>query len=307
MKPASNEVYQQRINAVIDHINKHLDQPHSLEDLATISQFSKFHFHRVFKNFVGETVLTFVKRLRLERAISLMRRGDGRTLTHIGLDCGFDSSSDFSRSFRQWFGFSPREFSEERLRENSKICQELAANIYYPLRNQDTSSNPDEFDVQLDQHSASNLAYVRVFGAFSPERVLNGLNQLLDWGRSKGVYSSSRLLSMSYDDMDTTPVDKYRLDWCLRIADDVAGEGAVATRRFDGGLYASVLCEGDIKLLDRAWQWLYRNWLPDSGYEPDDRPAMEWYITDPTESGWENFSMRCCIPIRSLQLVRQRI
>lgn len=304
MKPASYDVYQQRINAVIDHINEHLDQPHSLDELARIGHFSKFHFHRVFKNVVGETVLQFVKRLRLERALKLIRLDNQRTLTQIAFDCGFESSSDFSRSFRQQFGFSPSDFSEERLRSDSKICQDLAANVHYPFRQQDTSNNEDGFEATFDEHEASNLAYVRVFGAFRPERVMEGLNQLLEWGRSNGVYPSSRLLSMSQDDMDTTPVDKYRLDWCLRVADDIVGNGAVATRRFDGGLYVSVLCEGDILLLDRAWQWLYRNWLPGSGYEPDDRPAMEWYNTDPTKSGWENFSMRCCVPIRPLQSTR---
>ncbi len=301
MKSNSLDIYHQRINAAIDHINRHLDQPHSLDDLARISHFSKFHFHRVFKNVVGETVLEFVKRLRLERALRLIRLHDGRTLTQVALECGFDSSSDFSRSFRKQFGFSPREFTEERLREESKICQELAANVHYPLRHQDTTNNPDGFNVQLDEHESSHLAYVRVFGAFSSERVLEGMNQLLDWGRTSGIYPGSGLLSMSQDDMDITPVEKYRLDWCLRIADDMAVVEPVATRRFDGGLYASVLCEGDIMLLDRAWQWLYRNWLPNSGYEPDDRPALEWYITDPTECGWENFSMRCCIPVRPLK------
>lgn len=300
VKNDSRDIYYQRVNKVIDYLNANLHRPHSLDELADVAHFSKFHFHRVFKTITGETVFAFVKRLRLERSVKLMRQSPTTSLTEIALDCGFDSSSDFSRSFRQRFGFSPRDFDDERLREDSKICQELAAAVHYPLRQQHTASNPDGFEVQLDEHTAGNLAYVRVFGAFDGERLVTGMNQLLDWARPLGIYPESRLLSMSQDDMDTTPTDKYRLDWCLRVPDDVTPKGTVATRRFEGGLYASVVCNGDIHLLDRAWQWLYRDWLPDSGYEPDDRPAMEWYITDPTVSGWEQYNMRCCFPVRRL-------
>ncbi|MFK7821314.1 MAG: GyrI-like domain-containing protein [Planctomycetaceae bacterium] len=301
MKSDSQHIYLRRINAVIDHINANLDRSHSLDELCAIAHFSKFHFHRVFKNITGETVLAFVKRLRLERAVNLMRSAPSRSLTDVALACGFDSSSDFSRSFKQRFGFRPRDFSDERFRDDSKICQELAAAIHYPLGHQQTAENPDGFEAQLDHHDASNLAYVRVFGAFDAERVVTGMNQLINWARPKSLFPQSRLLSMSQDDMETTPAEKFRLDWCLQVPDDTVGEGPVVTRRFEGGLYASVLCEGDIQLLDRAWQWLYRDWLPDSQYEPADLPAMEWYITDPTVSGWEHFSMRCCIPIRPLR------
>ena len=303
MTTESTDIYLSRINRVIDYINSNPDQSHSLDELAAVAHFSKYHFHRIFKNVVGETVHEFAKRLRLERAVKLMRTAPQKSLTDVALECGFESSSDFSRSFRNHFGFAPRDFSDERLREDSKICQELAAAVHYPLRSQDTTDNPDGFEVELHDHVASNLAYVRVFGAFDGERVLKGMNDLLDWARLRGFYPESRLLSMSQDDMDTTPTDKYRLDWCLRVPDDAAAEGPVATRRFEGGLYASVLTEGDIQLLDRAWQWLFRDWLMNSDYEPDDRPAMEWYISDPTVTGWENFSMRCCIPVRPLRRV----
>jgi AraC family transcriptional regulator len=70
MKAESQYIYLRRINAVIDHVNANLNRSHSLDELAGIAHFSKFHFHRVFKIITGETVLEFVKRLRLERAVN---------------------------------------------------------------------------------------------------------------------------------------------------------------------------------------------------------------------------------------------
>src|SRR6185295_2330792 len=60
-----------------------------------------------------ETLSDFVKRLRLERALTMMshrRPTREPSLTQIALDCGFSSSSDFSRCFKQRYGASPSRF-----------------------------------------------------------------------------------------------------------------------------------------------------------------------------------------------------
>jgi len=48
--------YVQRVNRVVDHMVQHLDDPLPLETLAEVAYFSRFHFHRVFKLLMGETI-----------------------------------------------------------------------------------------------------------------------------------------------------------------------------------------------------------------------------------------------------------
>ncbi|MFM9577939.1 AraC family transcriptional regulator, partial [Streptomyces turgidiscabies] len=86
---------------VLDHVHDHLSEPLPLERLARLAHFSPFHFHRVFRALVGEPVHAFVLRLRLQRALFRMEHGPAGTLTQIALACGFASSSDFSRAFKQ--------------------------------------------------------------------------------------------------------------------------------------------------------------------------------------------------------------
>ena len=43
-----------------------------LEDVARVACFSPFHFHRIFRALVGETLGAFIKRVRLERAVYLL-------------------------------------------------------------------------------------------------------------------------------------------------------------------------------------------------------------------------------------------
>lgn len=48
-----------------------------------------------------------------------------------------------------------------------------------------------------------------------------------------------------------------------------------------------------------AWEALYRAWLPESGYEPDDRPCFEVYRGSPSVDA-ETRAFRCelCLPVR---------
>ena len=50
------EEYLARINRVLDYIEEHIDQELSLDKLARIASFSRFHFHRIFRALVGETL-----------------------------------------------------------------------------------------------------------------------------------------------------------------------------------------------------------------------------------------------------------
>ena len=111
------EAYVERVNLAIDHVVSHLEEPLRLADVARAARLSPFHFHRVFQVLVGETPAEFVKRLRLERALVMMAHAPRPSLTTIALTCGFSSSSDFSRCFKQRFGAAPSAFDIKAWRE----------------------------------------------------------------------------------------------------------------------------------------------------------------------------------------------
>jgi AraC family transcriptional regulator len=67
------------------HTQNNLDRPLSLEELASIASFSPYHFHRIFRGIVGESVKEHVRRLRLERAAHRLRF-TGQPVTEIAFD-----------------------------------------------------------------------------------------------------------------------------------------------------------------------------------------------------------------------------
>jgi AraC family transcriptional regulator len=72
-KTQKNE-YLKRINRVLDYLEENYAQQLSLELLAEIANFSPYHFHRIFKGIVGESLYKYIQRIRIEKAATLHAR-----------------------------------------------------------------------------------------------------------------------------------------------------------------------------------------------------------------------------------------
>src|SRR5512134_1956338 len=97
------------IEDVMTYIRQHIHEPLDRETLAGVAGFSIPHFHRVFRAHVGESAISYVRRLRLERAARKLRMG-AVDITEVALAAGYDSHAAFSKAFKQQFGLSPSEF-----------------------------------------------------------------------------------------------------------------------------------------------------------------------------------------------------
>jgi AraC family transcriptional regulator len=117
----SPRVHADCIAEVIRYIRKHIDEPIDREVLAEIAGFSVPHFHRVFTAQVGESAISYVRRLRLERAARKLRMG-AVDITEVALAAGYETHAAFGKAFKQQYGFSPSEF---RLLGCSKATQLL--------------------------------------------------------------------------------------------------------------------------------------------------------------------------------------
>ena len=103
--------YSDCIEDVMQYIREHINEPLDREVLAAIAGFSIPHFHRVFTAHVGESAISYVRRLRLERAGRKLRMG-AVDITEVALATGYDTHAAFSKAFKQQFGLSPSEFRQ---------------------------------------------------------------------------------------------------------------------------------------------------------------------------------------------------
>lgn len=98
------------IQRTLDTIEAHLDEEIALETLAQAAGMSFWHFLRVFRATVGETLKDYIRRRRLTQAALALLQGDARTILDIALEAGFESNEAFTRAFRVQFGQVPSAF-----------------------------------------------------------------------------------------------------------------------------------------------------------------------------------------------------
>ena len=289
-----------RVNLAIDHIVKHLDGPLRLEDVARAAHFSPFHFHRVFQALMGEKLNPFVKRQRLERALYLMSHKPGRALTEIALECGFSSSSDFSRAFKQHYGMPPSLFDLQLFRDSRReeFKRVIASQEGAPqLEKLPVGSNPDGFEVQMRDLPRQTVAYIRVLDPFDPIRVPDACARLVKWAEERDL-ADGQWLGYMWEDPHIVAMKDCRYDVGL-VLDEVQAEGEVGRFEFPPMRVAELTLSGDIALEMRALDWIFGTWLPSSGYTPSDQPSFEAWQGRPFAHGMQHFELKLWLPVTS--------
>jgi AraC family transcriptional regulator len=220
-------------------------------------------------------------------------------LTDVALDCGFASSSDFSRSFKQHFGLPPSVFDLETFRRTRReefervlSAQDKPAGVM----TLPPGENPDGFEVTLRDLPARTVAYIRVFNPYREGVAQAACERLLAWAIARGL-ADGQWLGYMWDEPEIVALADCRYDVAL-VVDEVEPAGEIGRFRFPPMRVAEVVVSGDIALEARALDWLYKTWLPRSGYEPDDQPAFEAWIGRPFAHGHAHFELACQLPVK---------
>jgi AraC family transcriptional regulator len=284
----TQQTYKERVLAVLVHIQTHLDEALRLEDLAAVAYFSPYHFHRIFRGMVGESVMEHIRRLRLERGAHRLKFSD-RPVTQIAFEAGYETHEAFTRAFRAMFGESPSGFREihqalpqKRVPSGVHFAPDGRVEDFDAMQ---TGGPP--MDVRIEKVDAMRVAFVRHVGPY--DQVGETWAKLMGWAGPRGLLGPRMAaLAILHDDPEVTPPERIRYDACLVVGGDFEPEGEVGVQEIEGGDYAVTTHRGPYAKLGETYARLCGEWLPSSARELRSKPGLEFYRNSPQSTAPEN-------------------
>ena len=268
----------EQIKKVTYYIEKHLDDELDVELLAKVAGYSQFHFCRIFKINMGESVKSYTIRLRLERASGELSLAN-KSMIEVALDAGYKTPTGFLKAFKSRFDTTPTKYkrTSQTLRHKYKDIEMKKPEIVnreeaYVVFTRELGDYRKSSEIAWKRLSAEMNSVGEKFQKHPPKVELN-----LGEGNGEAI-------GICHDDPQITNEENLRYDaslaWGKTEVEALAKYG-FETKTIAGGKYAKVLYEGDYKKAEESWYGLYV-WIEKNGYECRDEPAFEKYLNMPS-------------------------
>ena len=101
--------YNSKLNDTLEYIEMNLEDKLSLDGLAQKAHLSKYYYHRLFHQEVGESVTRYISRRRMERASEELVNTD-QPIINIALKYQYGSQEAFTRAFLRNYGLTPGKY-----------------------------------------------------------------------------------------------------------------------------------------------------------------------------------------------------
>jgi len=260
--------YQKRIIDVCTYIYENLDKDLSLDRLAQIASFSRYHFHRQFTTFTGVTVSKYIKLMRLKRAsYQLVFKSDMRVID-VALEAGYENPESFSRAFKNIFSQSPSEF------KRTPHWKPWIDKYQFSFIEQETIMN-----IEIVDFLETKIA---VLEHREDSDLLNySVSRFIEWRiqSKRSPVTSSNTYGIAYDDPETTDPEHFRFDICGSVNSTVPQNSqGVINKVIPAGRCALARHIGPHEHIGTKVRFLYREWLPGSGEDLRDFPSFFHYI-----------------------------
>lgn len=278
----------EKLIPLLVYIQANLDQDLSLETLASRTELSPFHFHRLFQSTVGETLKRYTQRLRLERAAIQLVLQDA-TILNVALDSGFHNHETFSREFKRRFQITPRAYRRSGRR---KLDVSSRSRSLLDERYQDFELSRTKV-IRLSQ---LHLAFIRHVGSY--EAVSDKLwHKLTRWAKSKLPLLDLIFLGIAHDAPGVTPPEKLRFDAAIVVPEPFSPEGAVGCQLIGPADFAVTTHVGHFNTLPKAYATLVHRIGRMKGYRLDGVPTIEVYRTTHVDAHREMNHTEIYIPV----------
>lgn len=225
-------------------IDERLEDEFAWEEAAEVAGFSPFHFHRLFRSWLGLTLTAYVRERRLMRAAEAVRCSEAK-LIDIGLANGFEGLETFSRVFKRKYGLTPGEYRKRRRGGMNDMKVQIIE-----LRDTRVVGVSVRTDVTKDRKISEAWKQFSLLCMKIPNVKENAIAFGLE------IYQEA---------MKGIRTGEFTYVACIEVdGNGVIPEGTIAIE-IPGGRYAVATHQGSTERLQETFGHLYGEWLPSSG------------------------------------------
>ncbi|GAA0209035.1 AraC family transcriptional regulator [Kangiella japonica] len=258
----------QRLESACRYIEDNLGRPIKLEQLARIAHSSPYHFQRQFKAQFGLTPAQYAHNKRFRRAMLQLANRPKLSVTDIAFDAGFEFAESFTHTFKKRFGITPTQF---RNNPDWELWNDF---IQQGTINPMPHTIPSSFNVEIVEFPRTQVAAIEHLG--SPNNIMATVEKFIEWRRANHLPpSKSATYNIFYNDPQATPADEFHMDICCAMTQPIATNPQnVAAKVIAASTCAKVRFTGSEQGLGRALDYLYGEWLSQSGYDLAEQPPF---------------------------------
>lgn len=281
----------QRMLDSIDYIELNLDKNLFIEDIASIAYMSKFHFQRMFSMLTGYTVSEYIRNRRITVATQELINTKSKVID-VALRYGYESPEAFTKAFRRIHGVSPSDAKKysQSLKAYPKLSFQIQlkgdVEMEYKIVEKDTFSVVGK-GIRTSTIGGENHQKIASFWVESNQ---NGFSKEL----AKNCGSLGLIgICMDFDKQQENltyfigaekNIDHLPNDW--------------EEKQIPSATWAVFPVHGAMPhSMTKAWERIFSEWFPSTGYEHADGPEMEVYLSD-SDSSSEDYYSEIWIPIK---------
>ncbi len=278
------EEYQEKKLIVSEHIRNNLNKRITISELANIVNISHYHFQRIMKAILGETVGNFIIRTKLETSALLLNYTDIE-IQDIAHKVGYDNQPAFNKIFKQYYKITPSQY-----RKNKK-------NII--LQNTDNFNEINLSPPQIIRTPEKNVIYIQITGEYGNNKYAKSWNKLSNFIKDNKLFDfGTECFGISHDDPEITPKDKCRYDACITVNQKVKPSGEIGIKKINGGKFAVFQYKGSYDNWGDIYDNIYNKWLFESDFELRNIPAMEKYPANPNITETDILEIEIYLPVK---------
>lgn len=266
--------YIANMQRAVEFINVNVNNELNLEEVAKQAYMSKSYFFKIFRFITGYSVKEYITTYRLNLAAQDLLTSD-KKIIDIAFEYGFNSQQTFTKAFTRTYRMPPGSFRTKK----SKLISMKKLNLYFDgdMAMDSIFKNvrfveKEEFyvigiEVKVDYNNNGHEHIGELWDRWVQEKVYEKIPNLINYPVTMGMTEDTK--------KEDTAV--YRI--CMEVSSlDYISESLIG-KTMPKTTYAVFRLPFEEVLLGEFWQYFYKKWLPESGYEQPGALV--------TQNGWQ--------------------